>query len=144
MASIASLAPVISTSFIVFGQPATVVCSFRKVGQAWFGLKPQRGVHLCKSTHKVTVITSDGPHEFQCPDDKDIHCEAKKNKIFLGGGCLKGNCYGCAGQITNGGEVHQPKAAKLNDEQKDKHWVLTCVAYPRSDVVIDTTKQVPV
>ncbi|GLT45013.1 hypothetical protein SLA2020_188790 [Shorea laevis] len=143
MASIVSLARVISTSVIVFRQPATDVCSFRKVGQAWFGLKPQRGVHLCKSTHKVTVVTSKGSYEFECPENKDIRSEAKKNGIHLPHECLKGNCYTCAAHIANGGQVVQPEAMVLNRKQMDENWVLTCVAYPRSDVVIDTTKKLP-
>lgn len=78
--------------------------------------------------------------------------EVKENTTLLEAGeehdwdlpyaCREGQCVSCAGHITNGGSseeyVEHHTNQMLGEPELDEGYTLTCVAYPTSDLSLET------
>ena len=61
---------------------------------------------------------------------------AQRAGLLLPSSCRNGTCRACICQLTSGQVAYRIDWPGLSAEEKREGWILPCVAYPVSDVVI--------
>ncbi|MBD2441396.1 2Fe-2S iron-sulfur cluster-binding protein [Nostoc sp. FACHB-110] len=79
-------------------------------------------------------------HTLQVPENETILSVADAAGLELPSSCHAGVCTTCAAQITEG-TVDQADGMGVSLELQKQGYTLLCVAYPRSDLKIETEKE---
>ncbi len=91
-------------------------------------------------TFTVEINHQGKVHTLQVPENETILSVADAAGINLPSSCHAGVCTTCAGQIIEGA-VDQTDGMGVSLDLQKQGYVLLCIAYPRSDLKIETEKE---
>ena len=92
-------------------------------------------------SYTVKINHEGETHTIEVPEDQKILEIAEKAKLDLPNSCNAGVCTTCAAQIIGEGTVDQADGMGVSPELQSEGYVLLCVAYPRSNLNIETGKE---
>jgi ferredoxin len=91
-------------------------------------------------TYTVEIHHQGTTHTLEVPEDKKILEAASEAGIDLPSSCHAGVCTTCAAQLLEG-TVDQTDGMGVSPELQAEGYALLCVAYPRSNLKIETEKE---
>lgn len=94
------------------------------------------------TVYQVRLINEklDLDHTIAVPEDQYILDIAAEAGIRLPSGCLQGDCSVCLAKIIEG-TVNQEEQKFLNLSELAAGFTVICVAYPRSNCVLETHQE---
>jgi ferredoxin len=90
--------------------------------------------------YSVDIQHQGNLHTITVSEDQTILAAAQSAGLDLPTSCGAGVCTTCAAQILSG-VVDQSEGMGISPEIRDQGYALLCVAYPRSDLKIESEKE---
>jgi ferredoxin len=78
---------------------------------------------------------------FGAAPDETLVAAAARAGIELPTSCRNGTCRTCMCQVRCGEVAYRIQWPGLLPEEKDDGWILPCIAYPRSDLVLERPRR---
>ena len=92
------------------------------------------------TTHKVEISHLGTTQTIEVREDQTILQAAYDAGIDLPSSCNAGVCTTCAAQLSQG-SVEQGEGMGLSPDLQKEGYALLCVAYPRSDIKLESCKE---
>jgi ferredoxin len=92
------------------------------------------------TTYTVEIHHQGNIHTIQVPDNQTILEVANAQGLDLPSSCTAGVCTTCSAQILEG-SVDQSDGMGLSPDLMQQGYALLCVAYPRSNIKLETEKE---
>ena len=92
------------------------------------------------NTYTVEINHQGSSHTIQVSEEQTVLQAALDAGIDLPSSCTAGVCTTCAAQILEG-TVDQSEGMGISPELQQEGYALLCVAYPRSDLKIESEKE---
>ncbi len=92
------------------------------------------------NTYTVQIQHAGKTHTIEVPEDQKILEAAYAVGIELPSSCNAGVCTTCAAQLLEG-TVEQSDCMGISPELQKEGYALLCVAYPRSNLKIESEKE---
>jgi len=92
------------------------------------------------NTYTVEIKHQGSTHTIQVSEDQTVLQAAIEAGIDLPSSCTAGVCTTCAAQIFQG-TVDQSEGMGISPELQQEGYALLCVAYPRSDLKLESEKE---
>ncbi len=87
-------------------------------------------------TERFTARFQPGGERFSVEPGQPLLHAAELAGIAMPSSCRNGTCRTCMSMLVEGGVAYRIEWPGLLAEEKAEGWILPCVAYPESDVVI--------
>lgn len=91
-------------------------------------------------THTVEINHQGTTHTIQVAENQTILDAARDAGIDLPFSCSAGVCTTCAAQLAEG-TVEQTEGMGLSPDLQAEGYALLCVAYPRSNIKLESNKE---
>lgn len=92
------------------------------------------------TTYSVEINHRGNTHTLTVAEDQTVLIAAQDAGLDLPSSCNAGVCTTCAALVLEG-EVDQTDGMGVSRELQDQGYALLCVAYPRSNLKIETEKE---
>lgn len=92
------------------------------------------------ATYSVEIHHQGSVHTLAVDDTQTVLAAALAAGLDLPSSCNAGVCTTCAALVT-AGQVNQADGMGVSQELQQQGYALLCVAYPQSDLVIETEKE---
>ena len=118
---------------------ATSIALLAVSAQGFAPVAPKSSAVSTTSLGYTVTLTSDKEgwedQVIECPENVFILDAAEQKGVPMPHSCRAGACSSCASLLIDG-EIDQSGNLFLEDAKIDQGWLLSCIAYPKSDCTI--------